>query len=93
MTLLIRSVTKRSGGEFSQVHAILERAVEERKVKDPAWEPTKLYTPGLDPVGPPPPSEFLDTWLTEQKRAFSRWAAAHADAGTWDFSPESLDAL
>jgi hypothetical protein len=93
MTLLIRSVTRRSGNEFSEVHARLEQAVEERRVKDPMWEPTKLHTPGVDPVEPPPPSEFLEAWLTERERAFPRWAAAHADAGTWDFSPESLDAL
>ncbi|MFC9622206.1 hypothetical protein ACFTXM_20155 [Streptomyces sp. NPDC056930] len=35
----------------------------------------------------------LLAWLTERAQRFEQWAEATGTPGTWDFSPQSLDAL
>ena len=58
----------------------------------PGLGASKRYTPGVDRTEPPP-SDYLDNWLARHAQSFPGWAGAHAMAGPWDFSPESLDAL
>jgi hypothetical protein len=68
---------------FSRTHAELAAAVAAR----PGWEPTKLWTLA-DPIGDPPVSAQLESWLWRQEAAFARWPG-----GPWDFSPRSVEAL
>lgn len=92
LRLLVESVGSRGGREFIHTHAALAKAVDEYRAEHPSWTPSKQPTPGLDPIQPGP-SEFLTAWLAERERSFPRWISAYAGAGTWDFSPETLDAL
>ncbi|WP_406272775.1 hypothetical protein OH799_33425 [Nocardia sp. NBC_00881] len=38
-------------------------------------------------------SDYLATWLAAREREFPDWIARFGADGSWDFSPESLDAL
>jgi hypothetical protein len=92
LVLLADAVTRRTGQLFRTAATTLDRAVARQVAVDPEWAPVKIYTPVLDRLEVPRASQLTD-WLSEQEQAFPGWARAHADAGTWDFSPESLDAL
>lgn len=90
--LLKTAIERRDGGQLSAVASAWSRAVAELAARCPSWHPVKQPTPGLDPPNPAG-SAALDHWLEERGVGFAAWVARYAPDGTWDFSPESLDAL
>ncbi|MGW1651313.1 hypothetical protein [Streptomyces atratus] len=46
-----------------------------------------------DPGVAPQTHPDLPAWLTERTQNFEQWAEDTSTPGTWDFSPQSLDAL
>jgi hypothetical protein len=67
-----------------------QRAVSAYTADHPQW--AAITAPTLtDGMPIMPPSPVLDAWLEERSRDFPRWANTYD--GTWDFSPQTVDAL
>jgi hypothetical protein len=90
--LLVAAADRRDGEQLGAVYATWSAAVEELMAAQPSWRPVKEPTPGLDPVARTDDAH-LASWLAERSAGFEAWESAYAPDGTWDFSPESLDAL
>lgn len=94
----LRLIDRLSTGEAEEVfvgaYRQWEQAVATYRRTHPAWEPTKQYTPGVDPV-PMTPGEaaHIAAWVADRERGFTAWSAEHAADGPWDFSADSLDRL
>ena len=91
--VLLTEVAGRPAREPSPIVAVVDqwrRAVDVHGAVHPEWhvitEPT--LTDGM-PIMPASP--VLDAWLAQQRSDFPRWADAFG--GTWDYAPESVDAL
>lgn len=92
--LLVEAVRARSGRQLRGAYAAWERAVAVYRAAHPTWSPVKRPTPGLDPiVFEDSEVRYLQTWLAERQLAFPGWVATYGQGASWDFSPESLDAL
>lgn len=90
--LMAEAILNRDGHQFEHAYDEWHGAAERYRAEHPGWTPVKERTPGLDPVGPDT-TGYLDAWLTERRLTFDRWIARYGGDATWDFSPESLDAL
>lgn len=53
--------------------------------------PPKPGVVGIDIFDAPSASSELEAWLTARRQEFAEWASRYP--GTWDYSPESIDAL
>ncbi|MEE2853092.1 MAG: hypothetical protein VX424_10630 [Actinomycetota bacterium] len=51
----------------------------------------KPGVPGIDIFDSPTASTELDSWLTARQQEFAGWASRYP--GTWDYSPDSIDAV
>ena len=56
-----------------------------------ATTPPKRGVVGIDIFDTPTASTELDAWLTARRQEFAGWASRYPE--TWDYSPESIDAL
>ncbi|MFE0193049.1 hypothetical protein [Streptomyces sp. NPDC058989] len=92
--LIGEALSRRTGRELTDTAKRLERAVAVLREQRPDWEPVKDHTPGMDPDPKRDQHPWLTGWLAEREQHFAVWAEETGrPAGTWDFSPASLDAL
>ncbi|MEU6817934.1 hypothetical protein [Streptomyces sp. NPDC046860] len=97
-TLVDVALAERSGEVFEREYGVLAEAVDGLRRSRPDWQPVKEHSP-LDPIGPQPVPDLLRRWLLDREAAHAAWvrgmsgAGQAGEAGEWDFSPASLDAL
>jgi hypothetical protein len=93
--LLAAAVDRRDGERLTAACAAWSAAVHELAAQRPSWCPVKQPTPGLDRIQPSDSAQTtMNQWLQQRSAGFTGWVARYTPPGTsWDFSPESLDAL
>jgi hypothetical protein len=90
--LLVDAVASRDAEAFGRAYAEVADTAERHRAENPSWRPVKERTPGVDPFEPEP-SDWLAGWLVERRAAFPDWVRTFAGQGSWDFTPDTLDAL